>query len=174
MMSRRVALLSLLLWMYVLTILLNITDVECKRRYPEPKLKANDKPKPPKLNVDLLPPLEEILEALNMKKFFKNFIRMGVTDTRLLLRLTAMDFQLMSYEWEDITSDEINRLKDEIKMMIIQATVPDVVVRPEFAERNKLTYGRIYMPDAVQSFEYMTASFGGTAPIGNNKLMWSV
>jgi len=153
------------------TLLLNITDIDCKRRYPEPKLKAADKPKGPKLNVDLLPPLDEILEALNMKRYFKDFIRIGVTDTRLLLRLTAMDFQLMSYEWEGISNGEINRLKDEIKTMIIRATVPDVVIRPEFAERNKLTYGRIYMPDAVQSFEYITASFGGTAPIGQYSIL---
>lgn len=110
------------------------------------------------------------METLSLTKYLKNFIKMGVTETRLLVRLSAMDFQMMSIEFDGITKDEITRLKDEIASMIIKATVVEEVVRPELSERSKLTYGRVYIPDAVQSFEYVVASFGGVPPIGKQKL----
>jgi hypothetical protein len=82
-----------------------------------------------------------------------------------------MDFQLMSMDWEGITKEEISRLKDEIASMIIRATVADEpATRPEILERAKLTYGRVYMPDSVQSYEYLQASFGGPPPVGRFKL----
>lgn len=96
---------------------------------------------------------------------------MGVTETRLLVRLSAMDFQLMAMDWSGITPEEITRLKDEIAAMIIKATMPDEApVRPELIERSKLTYGRVYMHNSVQSYEYVQASFGGHPPVGRFKL----
>lgn len=141
-----------------------------KKRYPDPKTKAASRPKPIKLNTDLLPTLQEILDTLGLTKYIKDFVKMGVTETRLLVRLSAMDFRMMSLEFDGITSDEITRLKDEIAALIIKATVIEEVVRPELAERSKLAYGRVYIPDSVQSFEYVVASFGGPPPIGKHKL----
>ena len=144
--------------------------VSSKKRYPEPKTKANIKPKPVKLNIDILPPLQDILESLGLTRFLKDLIKMGVTETRLLVRLSAMDFRMMSIEWDGVTNDEINKLKDEIASMIIKATVIEEEVRPELLERTKLAYGRVYIPNSVQSFEYILGSFGSFPPVGKHKL----
>ena len=51
-------------------------------------------------------------------------------------------------------------------MLITKATIPeqdDSKVK-EYNERGKLTYGRMYMTHAVQSFEYILASFGAPPP----------
>jgi hypothetical protein len=91
---------------------------------------------------------------------------MGVTETRLLLKLSAMDFQIMSMDWADFSPDKISRLKQRIQELYQMAIVPEVEVRPELEARKKLTYGRIYLPNGVQSFEYSLASFGGPPPLG--------
>ena len=141
-----------------------------KKRYPDPKTKASVKPKPVKLNTDILPPLQDILQNLGLTRFLKDLIRMGVTETRLLVRLTAMDFRMMAIEWDGVTNEEITKLKDEIASMILLATVVEEEVRPELAERGKLAYGRVYIPDSVQSHEYILGSFGSFPPIGKHKL----
>lgn len=144
--------------------------VSGKKRYPDPKTKASTRPKPVKLNTDILPPLQDILESLGMTRFLKDLVKMGVTETRLLVRLSPMDFRMMAIEWDGVTTEEITKLKDEIAAMVILATVVEVPVRPELAERGKLSYGRVYLPDAVQSHEYILGSFGTFPPIGKHKL----
>ena len=165
-------------YLTVILLLTNITIVHSKSknkgsksRYPEPKLQQVKPKSTPKINIDLLPPLENVLESLGLTRFYNNFVKMGVYETRLLVRLSAMDFQIMSYDWDGITKEEILKLKEEIKSLIIQATVVEDVIRPEIAERKKLTYGRIYMIDSVQSYEYISASFGGPPNIGKLKII---
>jgi hypothetical protein len=165
-MARAIALFGVV---FVLFICLVCASV--KKRYPDPKTKIPPKPKAQKLNIDLLPPLQEVLESLGLTRFLKDFVKMGVTETRLLVRLSAMDFQLMAMDWDGVTKEEITRLKDEVAALIIKASVSDEPpVRPEVIERSKLTYGRVYMQNSVQSYEYVQASFGGHPPIGTFKL----
>lgn len=38
------------------------------------------------LNTEGLPNLQEILEGLQLSQFFQNFVKMGVVETRFLLR----------------------------------------------------------------------------------------
>lgn len=93
-------------------------------------------------------------------------ISMGVTETRLLLRLKSMDFQIMSYDW-NLPDEDIARLRTHVDMLIIKATVvEDESIKIDYDARNRLLYGRIYLPSAVQSFEYKQASFGAPPPIG--------
>ena len=77
------------------------------------KEKPKPKPKPPPvaLNIDAVPKMEFILEEVGMKEYFDRFIRMGVTDSRLLLRVSSMDYRLMEMEWEDVTTDQMTSLK---------------------------------------------------------------
>lgn len=91
---------------------------------------------------------------------------MGVTETRLLLRLKSMDFQIMSYDW-NLPDEDIARVRAHIDTLIIKATVvEDDSIKIDYDTRNKLLYGRIYLPSAVQSFEYKQASFGAPPPLG--------
>lgn len=138
-------------------------------RYPKPKTE-NKKPKPLRLNTDNLPNLQEILTKLELIQYLPNFIKIGVTETRLLLRLTSMDYHLMSLEFDGITDNEIVKLKDMVNKLIIDATVIPEEEKVDLSERNKLTYGRIYLSDSVQSYEYKSASFGGSPPIGKVEL----
>ncbi len=48
-----------------------------------------------KLNTDKIPNLEEILSEINLSHRLPNFIKMGVTDSRHLLRLKKMDYNIM-------------------------------------------------------------------------------
>ena len=51
-------------------------------------------------------------------------------------------------------------------MLLSQATVVTELKKPLIDERSRLNYGRLYLYGATQSFEYVTASFGGSPPIG--------
>lgn len=42
--------------------------------------------KPPLLNTDGLPSLKEILDGLELSEFYPNLVKMGVVETRFLLR----------------------------------------------------------------------------------------
>jgi hypothetical protein len=138
--------------------------------HPKRNEKANKvvpKPKPTvKLNVDILPPLLDVLEELEFKEYIKNFIKMGVTETRLMLKLANMDFQMMQYDWPNFTDEKLRKLKEKIKFLLEMATVPDIPENPELDIRKKMHYGRIYLKNGVTSFEFQTASFGGDPPIG--------
>ena len=48
------------------------------------------------INLDKLPRLERVLEDLEMLHRLKEFVRLGVTETRHLIRLQRMDFQMMA------------------------------------------------------------------------------
>ena len=47
------------------------------------------------LNYDLLPPLEEVLKEIGFSNRLKDFVRQGVSETRILVLLKKMDFQMM-------------------------------------------------------------------------------
>jgi hypothetical protein len=127
-------------------------------------------PKPPKLNTEGLQTLPEILETLELTEYMSKFIRNGITETRLLLRLATMDYQLMSMEW-DMPMDKVTALKDLAAALFIKAVVVDEVTKPGLDLRKKLKYGHIYVEDSVQSHEFTVASFGGSPPQGKLQIM---
>ncbi len=49
----------------------------------------------PKLNSDLLPSLEDLLVELELSHRKNQMIKMGISETRHLLRLKSMDYQMM-------------------------------------------------------------------------------
>lgn len=118
------------------------------------------------INPDILPQLDLVLEELNMTDRIPNFVQIGITETRLLFELKKMDFQLMLMEWENFSEDDAIKLKQKIDSLITLATIPEKIIRPELKERLLLKYGRIYIADFVQSFEFISASYGGSIPIG--------
>lgn len=148
----------------LIALLFAITTAQ-NRRYPEKKLQHQQPPKV-KLNVEGLPSLQEILEELGLAQYFLNFVKMGVTETRLFLRLSPMDFRIMEIEWNDFTTEYSAKLKDKLAVLVTQATVKEEPARPELDDRNRLLYGRVYLANSVQSFEFARASFGGPPPIG--------
>ena len=127
------------------------------------------KPPPPKLNTELLPRLEQVLRDIELDSYLMNFVKYGITDTRYLLRLTRMDFQLMELEWS-ISKEELNSLRDKIAELLTLATVTEVEPVTTNRDRETLKYGRLVVPNAVQSFEFMLASFGGRVPWGPQQL----
>lgn len=159
------------LWMFLFLMSKQINAVQVKQKS-EPKSKSI--PKPLNLNVEGLPDLKEVLTELNLMSFYDRFIRAGMVETRLLLRLGPTDFSIMSWDWE-MPQEDINRLKDHINILIIKATIPEQDDSKDKAlkERKKLVYGRIYMVDGVQSFEYSLASFGSSPPVGRMQLAMS-
>jgi hypothetical protein len=103
---------------------------------------AKKKPEPPLLNVDNLPSLEEIAASIQMEQYLPYFYKMGVVDTRLLVRLGRMDFHIMEMDWPDITKQQVAKLKETVDQLIIQATVTVVNDEsPEYSERKKLQFG---------------------------------
>lgn len=118
------------------------------------------------LDYDKLPNLIPLLEELNLSHFLKDFIKMGVTETRHMVRLKAMDFQIMLMDWNEFNQDDVKKLKDKILDMIKTATIIEEPKRPDLDERSKLRYGRLYINEFVQSFEYVIASFGAPPPLG--------
>lgn len=167
-------LIELILLLCLLGGLLFVTAVGPRGRYPDPKKETPPPPKPKvKLNVDILPPLQDVLSELNMTGYIGDFVRMGVTETRLLLRLSSMDFHIMSMDWKDFKKEMTSTLKDKIKELLELATVVEEPSRPELAIREKLHYGRLYLPMGVQSLEFNMASFGGPPPLGTIKLEMS-
>lgn len=130
-------------------------------------------PPPLKLNVDILPPLQDVLAELEMTPHLRDFVAMGVTETRLLLKLSAMDFQIMTMDWKDFPKEQVAKLKGKIAQLLQMATIAHVEERADLLARNKLTYGRIFLPNGVQAMEYSLASFGSPPPVGELKLTLS-
>ena len=141
----------------------------------QPKTEPKPKPKPLNLNIEGLPDLKDVLSEVNLLSYFDHFLRVGVVETRLLLRLGPTDFSIMSWDWQ-MPQEDINRLREHVAMMVVKATIPDVDDTTEkfLKERSTIVYGRIYIPDAVQSFEYSLASFGATPPIGPLQIAMAV
>lgn len=133
---------------------------------PKPKRVPQVPQKPVLLNTDGLPTLQEILEEVHLTAFLPHLLRMGVTETMILLRLTSMDYRIMNMDWEGVAEESIAALKERAAALYLRAVVKDEPLKANFDERNKLKYGRIYVPGAVQSFEFVTASFGGSPPLG--------
>lgn len=79
---------------FVLLILL-FTTAESRSRYPKVKNKQAARDVLPKLNPDLLPNLEDLLEQMNLSHRKNQLVKSGVTETRNLLRMKRMDFQMM-------------------------------------------------------------------------------
>eukprot|EP01033_Poteriospumella_lacustris_P004069 gene4069-2904_t len=140
-----------------------VTGVDAAKAAPK-----KETPKQPtsRINIDLLPPLQDVLADLGFTPLLRQFVRLGVTETRLLLKLTAMDFQMMTMEWADFTSEHVAQLKTKIKQLTELATVVVEPIREDLIARNKTIYGRLYMPLGVQSIEFNVASFGGRIPMG--------
>jgi len=141
-----------------------------KSRYPKVKKDTHKTPMP-KLNTDLVPAFDDILAELNIQHRRDSLIKMGITETRNLLRLTRMDYQMMLIEWGDEAETEIERLKTRAVELLAIATVPDDVKDDVVDERAKHRTGRVYFPGFVQSFEYMSASFGVVPPKGPHDLV---
>lgn len=124
------------------------------------------------IDYNLLPRLEAILEEINLKQHLKQFVRIGITDTRRLIKLNEMDFRLIPMEIESVTDADVSILKKKIEAVIKGVTV---YIEPKEnildTGRHKLTYGRIYINNSVQSYEYISASFGTYPPIGSFPLL---
>jgi len=140
----------------------------------KPKL-AIPKPAPVVLDLKDVPKIEEILAEVNLSDLFPRLIRMGVTESRLLVRLQPMDYRVMEMEWEEEEglSDKILQLKEIVQKYYLIAKEAGQALRdaPKLnKDRDKLTYGRLVMKHGVQSFEYALASFGGKVPRGARQL----
>ena len=156
----------LLLFLVSLFLLAGVWGRTSKKKTSSAATKTKPQNKGPKLNVDILPPLKDVLDELHLKEYVNDFIRMGVTETRLLLKLSSMDFQLMEMEWTDFNPDKLKVLKEKIKVLLEMATVHEDPVDPELELRRGLHYGRIYLNHGVTSYDFHTASFGGFPEMG--------
>jgi hypothetical protein len=139
-------------------------------RFPKHQTKSREPKKVIKLNVDSCPDLKGILEEIEMGDFLMKFARMGITETRLLLRMSEMDYTMMTLDWPDITEEQVGKVRAVVKKYhdIAAAAAEEVEIVMEMIdpERAKLKFGRVLLPGAVQYFEYMQASFGGPPPLG--------
>ncbi len=119
---------------------------------------ANDlktqKPKELKINYDILPTFEDIIEELGFSKYINQFYKIGVYETRLLLKLKKMDLHLMSIEWEGFTSDDGDRLKNKIDTLIALGEIKiENIVDPNLIERNKMKFGSFVIQDSSRAFD---------------------
>jgi hypothetical protein len=132
---------------------------------------STPKPKPILHNVDALPLLQDVLTELDFSKYIKEFVKLGYAETRLLLRMTSMDFRLLMLE-TNMTEDDINKLKIKIEELLAIATIPQPSKeRPDLEQRSKLNYGRIYIQGFVHSFEYLLGTFGTSPSVGINEIV---
>jgi len=169
---------TLLLVSTLLLLLLN-TAVDAKVANRFNKKGARNKPKSAKpkaaalvLDLTAVPTIEEILGEVELADLFPRLIRMGITESRLLLRLQPMDYRVMEMEWEgegEGLKDKIKLLKDVVQKYHLIAKEAGQLLSdaPKTnKDRDKLSYGRLTMKNGVQSFEYALASFGGKVPRG--------
>ena len=92
---------SLTLWFFLFVLLFcSFKGNEGKQLPTKLKPEPKSKPKPLNLNIEGLPSLEDVLNELNIAKFFHKFVEMGVVETRLLLQMGHTDFSIMSWDWE--------------------------------------------------------------------------
>jgi len=154
---------------------LRISFVSSNQRFPKNNdvKKETNKPKPaPVINTDLVPTLEETLKTLNLEHRAKDLYKMGVVDMRIFLRLKKMDFQMMKFEWADVTAEELQKLQDTANTLLIKATTfEEPIDNKDFSDRNKLKFGKFSIPGSVQYFDYLSASFGAPPPMGLKELV---
>ena len=80
-------------------------------RFSKMTKKVPSKPVPkPVINYDALPALEDVLKSLNLFQHAKKFYEKGVVDSRILVRLSRMDFQLMELDWKGYISIVYNTI----------------------------------------------------------------
>lgn len=127
-------------------------------------------PRKSHIDLDKLPSLLPFLDSLNISSYVPNMIKLGVTETVHLLKLSSMDYHIMSYDW-NMPDHEIQLLKTQIDELRAVAVVYDDTSHRNYDIRDKTNYGRVYIMNGVQSFEYMKASFGGSPPIGYREIV---
>jgi len=73
-------------------------------------------------------------------------------------------------DWDNVEESDIIKLQETIEKLTIYATVKEEVIDPALGERMKLSYGRIFVSDFVQSFEvrYYVVIFWDEVEIGFN------
>lgn len=140
-----------------------------KNTKPEKKKEVKKAPKI-LIDYDRLPGIVEVLEGLEMSSYLPIFIKQGITETRHLIQLKDMDFRIMQLDHK-VADNHIKAIKEKIKELIAAYTIDEKPVRVDIEERKKLKYGRLYMTHAVQSFEYITATFGSPPPMGAKPLL---
>ena len=69
--------------------------VQGRSKYPKIKNAKAPVEALPKLNPDLLPPWEELVQEMKLTHRIAQLSKLGVTETRNLLRLKKMDYQMM-------------------------------------------------------------------------------
>jgi len=136
------------------------------------KESSNPKVQPIDLNVEGLPTLSEILNSLELSKYISRMGSLGVSDTRHLLRLLPMDYRMMIIDW-DMKEYEVEKLKLKVDELIQLATVAKKVIAVDNSERKLLKYGKFVIENSVQSYEYISASFGTYPPIGGYEIIVS-
>jgi len=138
------------------------------------KEKAPPKPKQPPvvLNIEAVPSLDEIVSEAGLQDYIPKIVRMGIIDTRLLLRMTSMDYRMMQMEWEDVDPEKITLLKEIVGKYFDIAKESAITTAGPVTnkDRDKLLYGRMVVPGSVQSFEFAAASFGGKIPRGRHMM----
>ena len=79
-----------------------------------------------------------------------------------------MDYRMMTLEWEGFTAEQLAKLKEETSALLARATVTEQPSssKADYTLRNKQKYGRIYIENSVQSYEFVVATFGGAPPLG--------
>ena len=162
----------LLSTLIVVILLLDIIPQSlCRSRFPPvtPKQDSTTTSPPPKpvlYNVDALPPLKDVLTELDFMQYIKEFLKLGYSETRFLLRMASMDFRLLMLE-TSMSDDDMNKLKAKIAELLVIATIKEPPKeRPELQDRLKLNYGRMYVTGFVQSFEYLLGTFGKSPDLG--------
>ena len=154
----------------VLYLGLLVRQSDCFDRFPKHDTKERVQKKPVQLNVEGLPDLKAILEEIGMGEHLMKFARMGITETRLLLRMTSMDFTMLTLDHPEITEEQVSKVKAVVKKYFdIAAAAAEVEVEEVEVidpERAKMKFGRVLIPGSVQFFEYVQASFGGETPLG--------
>ncbi len=134
----------------------------------EEKRRQRERDSQPKsrLDVERLPPLQEVLQELGLQKHLNKLVRMGAVDTRTFIRLGEMDYRMMQLDHKDVTSEDVARLRAKVAEIVRQATIIEAPKRFDLEDRKELKYGRVYLSGAVQAFEFLSASFGSAPPLG--------
>ncbi|CAM9326536.1 unnamed protein product [Phaeothamnion confervicola] len=79
-----------------------------------------------------------------------------------------MDLRMMG-----LTKAEIAKAKDAIADLKREKEVTVTRPHPLLEQRNAATYGRLYLPGALSSYEYYLAVFGAPAPVAEGRLVFA-
>ena len=112
------------------------------------------------------------MKSINALICIHLFFRVSILEVYVfilcMVRLGPMDYRMMSLEWEGFSTEHLAKLKEETASLIAKATVTEQLSssKADYALRNKQKYGRIYIDNSVQSYEFVVATFGGAPPLG--------